>query len=114
MTPNESDTRPNTTAGRLLETLNEVSGPVRDAVASAAGLTTERVDAAMTGSLRLSLSEQLRLAEATIVVAPKFTSDAVRLRGQVLAARSVEARDLVVRGNDLPSLGRLPETDLHP
>lgn len=84
-----------TTAGRLLEALNGMSPAIRDAVAVAAGLSHERADAAMIGALRLSLSEQLRLSEATVVHAPKLTRSALRLRGQVLAARSYEARELV-------------------
>ena len=80
-----------TTAGRLLDALNSMSPAARDAVALAAGLSPERADAAMIGALRLSLSEQLRLSEATVVLAPKFARHALRLRGQVLAARSYEA-----------------------
>jgi len=84
-----------TTAGRLLECLHGESPAMRDAVADAAGVSPERADAAMIGALRLSLSEQLRLSEATVVMAPQFTRYALRLRGQVLAARSFEAGDLV-------------------
>ncbi|HEY9225292.1 MAG TPA: hypothetical protein VIP11_01510 [Gemmatimonadaceae bacterium] len=92
----------NTTAGRLLESLRDESPAVRDAVTLAAALPAERADAAMVGALRLTLSEQLRLAEATIVTAPKFRRDALRLRGQVLAARSFEAQELVERHRDPP------------
>ena len=91
-----------TTAGRLLEALNSMSPAQRDAVAFAAGLTPERADAAMIGALRLSLSEQLRLSEATIVMAPKFSRHAMRLRGQVLAARSFEAKELVEQHGETP------------
>lgn len=92
-----------TTAGRLLESLNDESPAVRDRVVYTAALTPERADAAMTGSLRLSLSEQLRLAEATILTAPRFKRDAVRLREQALAARSYESKDLVERHRDAPA-----------
>jgi hypothetical protein len=91
-----------TTAGRLLEALNAMSPAARDAVAHAAGLSAERADAAMIGALRLSLSEQLRLSEATVVLAPKFARHALRLRGQVLAARSYEARELVEQHSETP------------
>ena len=93
----------NTTAGRLLELLREESQAIRDAVVFAAGLLPERADAAMIGGLRLSLSEQLRLAEAAIVTAPKFRRMAFRLRGQVLAARSFEASELVERHVEAPT-----------
>ena len=79
-----------TTAGRLLGELAGDGITVRDAVASAAGIRAERADEAMAGDVRLSLSEQLRLAEATALLAPRFARQAVRLRGQVLAARSYE------------------------
>jgi hypothetical protein len=85
----------NTTAGKLLELLHEQSAAVRDAVVVAAGLTTERADAAMIGALRLTLAEQLRLAEAALETAPQFRRQAFRLRGQALAARSFEANELV-------------------
>lgn len=93
----------NSTAGRLLELLLADSRAIRDAVVFAAGLLPERAEAAMTGGVRLSLSEQLRLAEATIVTAPKFRRHAHRLRGQVLAARSFEANELVERHLEAPS-----------
>jgi hypothetical protein len=91
-----------TTAGRLLADLNREGTTVRDAVASVAGVSIERVDAAMSGSLRLSLSEQLRLSEATPAVAPKFARDATRLRSQVLSAKSYQSRELVEPQHDAP------------
>jgi hypothetical protein len=91
-----------TTAGRLLEQLHETSPAIREAVVYAAGLSTDRADAAMRGALRLSLSEQLRLSEATLVVAPKFSRDAMRLRTQVLAARSYEAGELIDAHREVP------------
>jgi hypothetical protein len=93
----------NTTAGKLRETLNDESPAVRDAVVYTAALAPERADAAMTGSLRLSLSEQLRLAEATLVAAPKLKREAIRLREQALAARSFESNELVERHRDAPA-----------
>lgn len=91
---------PLTTARRLLECLYAESPTVCDAVASAAGLSTERTIAALGGSVRLSLSEQLRLSEATAVLAPDFTSHALRLRGVVLAARSVDGSEASPRRRD--------------
>jgi hypothetical protein len=91
-----------TTAGRLLKDLHEKSPAVREAVVYTAALTPERADAAMSGSLRLSLSEQLRLAEATMMAAPTFKREAIRLREQALAARSFESNELVERHRDAP------------
>jgi hypothetical protein len=82
-----------TTAGRLLASLHAESPEVCDAVAAAAGLSAERVTSARTGALRLSLSEQLRLSEATALLAPSFTPDALGLRAQVLSARSAYSAD---------------------
>jgi hypothetical protein len=92
-----------TTAGRLLETLNEASPATRDTVVYTAALSPERADAAMSGTLRLSLSEQLRLAEATMMTAPRFKREAMRLREQALAARSYESKELVERHRDAPA-----------
>ena len=83
------------TAGRLLECLNAESPALRDAVASAAGLSAERANAAMTGAVLLTLSEQLRLSEAAAVLAPDFTPHALRLRGRALAARSMDTTDAI-------------------
>ncbi len=83
------------TAGRLLERLHSESPALRDAVASAAGLSAERANAAMSGSILLSLSEQLRLSEAAAVLAPDFTPHALRLRGRVLAARSTDTTEVM-------------------
>lgn len=91
------------TAGRLIQTLNGTSTAVRDAVAHAAGITPERADGAMAGALRLSLAEQLRLSEATLALAPDYKREALRLRGQALAARSFESGSLVDRHADAPS-----------
>jgi hypothetical protein len=84
-----------TAAGRLLADLFREGQTVRDTVVNAAGVSIERADAAMDGSLKLSLSEQLRLSEAAPVVAPKFVREATRLRSQVLAAKSFESGELV-------------------
>ena len=89
-----------TTAGRLLESLHAESPAVCDAVASAAGLSAERTNAAMAGSVRLTLSEQLRLSEAAAVLAPDFAPHALRLRGLVLSARSVDTSEKVERLRD--------------
>jgi hypothetical protein len=82
------------TAGRLLSELNRESTTLRDTVAGAAGIVAERADATMKGEIRLSLSEQLRLSEAAIVLAPRLARQALRLRGQALAARSYESGEV--------------------
>ena len=81
------------TAGRLLADVYRESPALRDSVASAAGVPPERADDAANGMVRLSLSEQLRLSEAVILMVPQLSRQALRLRGQVLAARSYEAGD---------------------
>ena len=81
-------------AGRLLGDLQRGGAVLRDTVASAAGINAERADATMSGNVRLSLSEQLRLSKATILLAPKLTRQALRLRGQVLAARNFETGEV--------------------
>jgi hypothetical protein len=80
-----------TTAGRLLSELGRDTVELRDAVATAAGITNDAAQAAASGSVRLSLSEQLRLAEAAVAMAPAHARLAMRLRGQALAARSYES-----------------------
>jgi hypothetical protein len=89
------------TAGRLLECLNAESPAILGAVASAAGLSVERANAAMTGETVLTLSEQLRLSEAAAVLAPDFTPHALRLRGRVLAARSTDTSETIDPRRDL-------------
>jgi hypothetical protein len=91
-----------TTAGRLLSQLYGDSVRLGDAVAGAAGIQLERARAALNGSTRLTLSEQLRLSEATALLAPRFTRQALRLRGQALAARSYENGDVLLH-TDLPA-----------
>ena len=90
------------TAGRLLEYLERESRTLRDTVTNAAGVLPVRADRVMRGEGRLSLAEQLRLAEATLVVAPKFSRHAKRLRAQTLAAHSYEAGKNVVCHRDAP------------
>lgn len=75
------------TAGGLLAQLYSDSEYLGDAVAAASGIQTDRARAAAIGAMRLTLSEQLRLSEAAAVHAPRFTQQALRLRGQVLSAR---------------------------
>ncbi|MGH7618181.1 MAG: hypothetical protein ACREPM_13220 [Gemmatimonadaceae bacterium] len=89
-----------TTARRLLECLHAESAAVCDDVASAAGLSLDRAHAARIGSVRLTLSEQLRLSEAAAVLAPDFTPHALRLRGLVLSARSVDMSEALERRHD--------------
>jgi hypothetical protein len=86
-----------TTAGRLLESIHAESPAVCDAVTAAAGLSAERANAARAGSSRLSLSEQLRLSEAVATIAPDFAAQALRLRGMVLSARSIDASERIQR-----------------
>jgi hypothetical protein len=86
-----------TTAGRLLNDLERDSITLRKTVVHAAGIVMERAESAMRGTSRLSLSEQLRLSEATALVAPDFARQAARLRAQVLAARSFESGDVECR-----------------
>jgi hypothetical protein len=86
-----------TTAGRLLESIHAESPAVCDAVTTAAGLNAERGGAARAGSIRLSLSEQLRLSEAVATLAPDFAAHALRLRGIVLSARSMDASERIQR-----------------
>lgn len=89
------------TAGRLLECLHAESPALRDAVASAAGLSADRANAAMSGVIVLSLSEQFRLSEAAALLAPDFAPHALRLRGRVLAARSNVTSDVAEPHRDL-------------
>ena len=84
-----------TTAGRLLGLLYKDSEQLGDAVANASGVPLERAHAAIIGAARLTLSEQLRLSEATAIVAPRFARHALRLRAQALAARSYENGDVL-------------------
>jgi hypothetical protein len=91
-----------TTAGRLLADLYREGQTVLDTVLNTAGVSIERADAAMGGSLRLTLSEQLRISEAASIIAPKYARDATRLRAQVLAAKSYESGELVERRRDGP------------
>src|SRR5215467_13538762 len=86
-----------TTAGRLLESIHAESPLLCDNVAAVAGLSAERASAARGGGIRLSLSEQLRLSEAVATVAPSFAPQALRLRGIVLSARSVDASERMQR-----------------
>lgn len=91
------------TAGRLLECLHAESPALRDAIASAAGLSVDRATAAMSGAIVLSLSEQFRLSEAAVLLAPDFTPHALRLRGRVLAARSTDTTEMPDPRRDLPA-----------
>ena len=91
-----------TTAGRLLADLHREAPAIRDSVVTAAGVSAERADAAMAGSLKLTLSEQFRLSEAAALVAPKFSREAIRLRAQALAAQSYESGTLVETHSQTP------------
>jgi hypothetical protein len=91
-----------TTAGRLFGLLYKHSEQVGDAVANESGIPLEQAHAAVVGAARLTLAEQLRLSEATAVLAPGFVRQALRLRAQVLAARSYEQGD-VMNHQDSPA-----------
>lgn len=93
---------PPTTAGRLLAELDRAAPALCDFVASSAAVSIERVDAAINGTVRLSLAEQLRLAEAITIVAPRFTRQALKLRGQTLAAQTFERGAVVERHRETP------------
>jgi hypothetical protein len=83
-----------TTAGALLVALQRDNPLTREAVVSAAGIDAERATATMNAIAPLTLAEQMRLAEATLVVAPALARLARRLHAQVLAARSFEAGEV--------------------
>jgi hypothetical protein len=81
-------------AGRLLRELQKESQALRDTVATAAGIRPERAAETANGAARLTLAEQLRLSEATMLLAPRMSRHALRLRGQTLAARSYESGEV--------------------
>lgn len=83
-----------TTAGRLLKDLERESADQLQSVVRAAGVAPENAESAMHGASRLTLSEQLRLSEAVLLLAPALSRHALRLREQVLAARSYETGDV--------------------
>ena len=85
-----------TTASHLLQDLYHANPAMRDTVAAAAAIPIDRAHAATEGLLRLTLMEQLRLAEAVLVIAPAHARRAMRLRSQVLAARSYELGEVEV------------------
>jgi len=84
-----------TTAGRLLTHLHRESAMLRDSIIMAAGVPLDSAEAAMSSGGRLSLAEQLRLAEATIAAAPQHARLARTLRAQALAASSYNNGDVV-------------------
>lgn len=85
-----------TTATHLLQDLYHANPTTRDTVAAAAAIPMERARSATDGLLRLTLMEQLRLAEAVLAIAPTHARRAMRLRSQALAARSYELGDVEV------------------
>ena len=88
--------------GRLLQDVYRASPVMGDTVVSAAGLSPECAQMSMSGAGKLKLSEQLRVCEATLLIAPDFARTAERVRAQVLAARSYEHGDLVDTHHDAP------------
>ncbi len=93
-----------TTAGRLLQDLDRVSHTTYEAVVRTAGITSEQAGECMAGVLKLKLSEQLRVAEATMLISPEHTRAATRLRTQALAARSFENGEVAASHSDAPVL----------
>jgi len=91
-----------TTVGRLLNDLQSESAARLQSVVRAAGVSPENAEAAMRGVSRLTLSEQLRLSEAVLLLEPTLSREALRLREQVLAARSYETGD-VERRTEAPA-----------
>jgi hypothetical protein len=89
-----------TTAARLLSELAKDSTAIRDAVATAAGVSIDRAAAAMSGDAHLTLSEQFRLAEAAALCTPRHSRLALQLKNQALAARSNRN---VTSSADIPS-----------
>ena len=87
--------------GRLLQDVYRASPVMGDTVVRAAGLSAECAQLSMSGG-KLKLSEQLRVCEATLLIAPDFARTAERVRAQVLAARSYEHGDLVDTHHDAP------------
>ena len=90
---NEPNMSQLTTVGRLLNDLQSESAARLQSVVRAAGVSPENAEAAMRGVSRLTLSEQLRLSEAVLLLEPTLSREALRLREQVLAARSYETGD---------------------
>jgi hypothetical protein len=85
-----------TAAGKLLTDIHHESCRLRDAVAAAAGITSERAAAVMIGTEKLTLLEQLRLSEAAMFLAPHVRRRALALRAQALAVRGFESGDVEV------------------
>lgn len=79
-----------TTAQLLLRDLLRESPAMCEAIVTAAGVAPERAMAASRGETALSLSEQLRLAEAVLMCAPMHGRQARRLRSQALMAREYQ------------------------
>src|SRR3569833_1497886 len=72
-----------TTAARLLRALAKDSTELHDSTAAIAGISKERATAAADGTVRLTLDEQLRLADAAARYA-QHRRFALRLCGLVL------------------------------
>ena len=89
----------NTTAGKLLQSLAREAGQF-DLVIITADLDPARAEGAKRGDLTLSALEQFRLAEATLLMAPAFRRQALRLRGQLLATRDYVSSEFATRHSD--------------
>lgn len=85
-----------TAAGRILADLHKDSPTLWATVVAAAAVAQDRAEGAMARGERLTLSEQLRLAEAVTELAPVYQRQAGRLRAQTLAARSYESGEVQV------------------
>ena len=78
-----------TTAARLLRELAKESASLHDSTVIVARIAKERAIAAAEGTVQLTLDEQLRLADAA-ARCERHRRLALRLRSQVMAARSYE------------------------
>ena len=76
--------RSSATVGRLLESLRLDGGRSLDVIAQAAAVSVERIDRAIDGDIELSLSEQLRLAEAVMLYASHHGGSASAVREELL------------------------------
>jgi hypothetical protein len=86
-----------TAAGSLLKRLARDSRERLNRVLMHAGLEAQKADQLIKGETSLSLAEQLRLADAALLVAPAHRRESLRLRAQVLAARDYETGEFSKR-----------------
>ena len=87
------------TAGRLLGDLYRESAALGEMVGCGAGILHQRVEGAMRGDVRLTLAEQLRLAEATMVLAKTIRGARPVSGSMQLSARSPAPQRLLRAGD---------------